>query len=72
MNTRKKPCAVCDECGAALTETDEIFTWDDGRAGKTVCGECFDSLFSGLTRLERAALIGSTVYCGEWEGLTGV
>ena len=71
MNKRALRRTLCEECGAVMTDADEIFSWSDGKSERLVCGDCFDALVGSLSRIELAALIGSTVYCGEWEDVTG-
>lgn len=51
----------CDECGCRLEIWDEAYYWTEGRSTRRVCGECFDALFDGLSRYEKAMLIGSPI-----------
>ena len=52
----------CALCGAVIYAWEETFRWHDG---SWVCGECFDTLVSGLDRTETAELMGCEVALGE-------
>lgn len=47
----------CGECSAIFEEGEEIYLWESSY----VCGECFDALFGGLSRFEKALKSGCVV-----------
>lgn len=61
MNRARRKKIRCEECGAVFLPWEEMYSWTEGKVSFFVCGSCFDALFDELTRVERAALIGSEV-----------
>lgn len=57
MNKRLYCRQCCGECMALFEEGEEIYLWQD----RYVCGECFDALYDGLSRFEKALRAGCEV-----------
>lgn len=57
-----KKAPRCTECGAIFFPYDEVFTWENEKDCKLLCGECFDNFCFDLNRYERAELMGCELY----------
>ncbi|NCB51074.1 MAG: hypothetical protein EOM54_04230 [Clostridia bacterium] len=55
----------CGQCGCRLAPWENVWSWNADGTTEYLCEDCFDSLFFALSRMERAALIGSEVITAE-------
>lgn len=57
----------CAECCAIFNDWDVMYSWDENGEALYLCEDCFDAKFDGLSRAEKAELVGSRAVFAENE-----